>query len=279
MTSDDAGAQALPRPFYDDPWPAALRPDVHALWQWHHALRTPDAPALDGADLTAFFEVERAAVEAGAPVRVVPEAVRAEAYRACRAHRLPLALLAEQVTAARHFTGPVRFANSPEVNAFIQAWIGPHARLLAHMADAAHSWQVPMVNELAAAFFWVRCLVMLPRDLARDWLFIPEDDLATYGVSVAQLREGRRDEALRRLLWKQAIRARDAFAQGEKLVLELPRRYANGLKRYWLGGLEVLHEVERRDYDLWSKPVTLSAFYRLQVRFQARFGRTTFRSR
>jgi phytoene synthase len=43
--------------------------------------------------------------------------------------------------------------------------------------------------------------------------------------------------------------------------------------------LEVLNEVERRDFDLWSTPLSVSPFRRIQARLLARFGRTTFRRR
>ena len=87
------------------------------------------------------------------------------------------------------------------------------------------------------------------------------------------------NEQMRRLLWKQVVRARDAFAHGAPLANEISPRLARGLKRWWMGGLEVLNEIERRDYDLWTKPLELSMRHRAQVFFQARFGRTSFRSR
>jgi phytoene synthase len=135
------------------------------------------------------------------------------------------------------------------------------------------------VDELASAFFWVGRLMTLKDDLARDWLFFPLSDLRLAEVSVEDLRSGEITEGVRRLLWKQTIRAKDAFAQSEQLVIDLPRPYASAVKRWWIGGLEILNEIVRRDYDVWTEPVSLSTFYRLQVRLQARFGRTTFRSR
>ena len=98
-------------------------------------------------------------------------------------------------------------------------------------------------------------------------------------MSREQLAEGRVDESMKRLLWKQTIRARNAFALAEPLALELPRRKAGAFKRWWLGALEALHEISRREYDVWTRPVALSARSRMQVRIQARFGRTAFRSR
>lgn len=272
------GEAELPKPFYDDGFPRSKRPSVQALWDFHTALQHPQAPALDGADLRAYFEAEREKALRREPVKVVASSVADAAYLACTEHDLPIELLARQIEAARHFIGPIRFAGNQEVNAFINDYAGSHGRLLSRLADVAGSWQLVYIDEFCRGVFWVGRLVTLKRDVQRDWVFIPKADLEQNGVAVEQLQAGRIDEAMRRLLWKQTIRAKDAFAQSEQLVSDLPRRYASAFKRWWFGGLEVLNEIVRRDYDVWSEPVRLSRYQRAQARFQARFGRTTFRS-
>lgn len=269
----DSTSARLPRPFYDRPWPASLQPHARALWQWHLALRERAAAGTD-----VSFEEAAEQVEQGAPVTLLPETVWQPAYAACREHRLAFALLAEQVRAAAMLAVPVRFDTAAAVRAFVTAWAAPHARLLAGLADAGRTWQLAWIDALAAGFFWVGRIVSLPEELERDWLFFPMAELEQEGVTIEQLRRGAVDEAVRRLLWKQSVRARDALARGSDLVRDLPRPYAGALKRYWFGALEVLREVERRDYDVWTRPITLSAFTRLQIQYQSRFGRTTFRA-
>ncbi len=272
---DDEG---VPRPFYGDGWSRDQRPHARALWHFHTALTRPYAPALDGSDLTAYFHAQRDAVVDGRAVKVVPEPVARAAYGTCRELGLPVELLAAQVLAAEAFVLPVRYPDGPAIKAFIEQWAGSLARLLAHLAGASGSWQLNYADELGKAFFWVGRLMTLKRDLEADRLFIPEADLEQHGVSVDELREGGVDENMRRLLWKQTIRAKNAFAMAEPLAKELPRRQAAAMKRWWLAGLEVLNEIRRRKFDVWSEPVTLSVRNRIQVHFQARFGRTTFRS-
>jgi phytoene synthase len=84
---------------------------------------------------------------------------------------------------------------------------------------------------------------------------------------------------MRKLLWKQAVRARDAYAQGRQLVHEVTRRFSLPLKRYWLGGLEYLNEIERRDYDVWSVPIAFTRRQRAMIHTLARLGRLSFKSR
>lgn len=278
----------LPRPFEDGALPPADRAHARALWSWHLALQKPVPPAgagtgrpddatLDDATLGGYFAEEAERARRGGALRLVDEATWRAAYGACQAARHPRELLASQIVAARLFAGSVRFEDTADVNAFIAAWAHPHARLLAGLYDVRGSWQLPHVDALATGFFWVGRLVYLADELARGWCFIPQVDLDGFGVTLDQLKGGRLDEPLRRLLWKQTIRARDALAHGEDIVRDLPRRHASAAKRWWFGALEVLNEIERRGYDVWSKPVRLSRRHLLQIHFQARFGRTTFR--
>jgi phytoene synthase len=260
----------LSQPFYTE-WPWGRRPAAQAFWHWHSALVEPTVPRGTSADT--FFDQERARTEAGESLRLVGEEVYAAAYEACSTHDLSRKLLGAQVEAARVLRGETRFESADELETFVRLWALPHARLLAGLADLTNSVQIGWVDELARGFFHFAHLVSLPQDLGQDRLFVPLEDLRQAGVSVDQLREGRVDESVRRLLWKQGVRVRDALAQGRSLANDLGFRQRYALKRYWLGMLALLNELERREYDLWSEPLELSLFRRVQVYLQIVFGR------
>lgn len=266
-----------PLPFLVTDIPRKFREPVLDLWAWHHSLRTPIIDGIDPADLCSYFEREAEKVALREPVKVVPTSVQKRAYLTAERYHLPVELLAEQVRAASVFTGSVRFQDSNELNNFISQWAVPHARLLAELADVAHSWQIRYVDEFARAVFTTGRLVTLPQDLSLNRVFIPEDDLGKAGLSPERLKTGIVDEAVRRLMWKQVIRGRDAFAQAMPLINEISPRIGRVVKLWWTGGLEVLNEIEKRDFDVWSSPIQLSTFRMLLVRIQARFGRTTIR--
>ena len=267
----------LPQPFEETAWSKALRPAAKALWQWHLSLKTPSVPTHVGTDRQVFFEEEHARAGAGEALSVVPKPVAEAAYDACRTHNLPTALLAEQVSASARFTETLEFVSYTDLHAFVQQWAGAHARLLARLAGHTGSWQLPPIDELARAFFLTGRLIYLPDDLARNHLFIPLDELRHANVTREQLRAGTVDEAMKRLFWKQTVRIRDAFAHGQTLAKDLSGWQRRVFKRWWLGGLYVLAEFERRNYDVWSKPVALSPLKRTQVRIQALVGKTSFR--
>jgi phytoene synthase len=264
----------LPRPFYDQ-WSRSKRPAAHALWHWHSALTDPTLVRSNGTGeaVDAFFDAERDRAQAGDRMRLVPETVWRDAYQACDEYGLDRDLLAHQVDAARHLHGETRFETASDLKAFVGRWAAPHARLLARLAGVELSIQLGYADELARGFFHLGRLVTLPRDVANGRLFLPLETLDQKGVTIEQLREGRIDDDVRGLLWKESVRVRDALAQGRPLVAALSLRHRFALKRFWIGALELLDELERRDYDLWSRPLRLSVFRRVQVYLQTLLGR------
>ena len=272
--SDVHTPASLPRPFSSD-WPPSAREAAQALWQWHAALVRPQTIGSNGTTgaVDTFFEEEQRRAAAGEPMRMVRERVWQRAYDVCESHDLDRAWLAEQVGAAQRLQSTVRFESNADLKAFVQAWAVPHGRLLGGLAEADNSWQVRYLDELSRAFFHLGRLLTLPHDLDAGRLFLPLEDLRRNDVSLTQLREGTVTEGVRKLLWKESIRVRDALAQGQPLLKELGLWHRLMVKRWWLGALEMLQEIERRDYDLWSRPPTLSLLRRTQVYLQTLFGR------
>jgi phytoene synthase len=248
-----------------------------ALWQWHLHLAAIDSTK--DSRPSRFFEEEEEKAKIAHPLRLLPDDVSSAAYETCRAFDLPLEQLAAQIRAAARFAGPIRFESRAEVDAFIEHWACSHAQLLGGLVELTGSWQRPLVDEMARAFFLLGRLVELPADLARDRLYIPLEEMEQAGVAVVQLKAGEATESVRRLLWKQAVRTRDAFAHGQALAFEVSGWQRRAFKKWWLAGLEVLNEIEKHDYDLWAKPIQLSALQRFRVRLQALVGRSTFRRR
>ncbi|MEZ4700289.1 MAG: squalene/phytoene synthase family protein [Rhodothermales bacterium] len=267
---------AAPIPFDASRWPAGQREAVSVLQAWRASVETHTARALR--DSAACVAAEEALLQGR-----IPEGIDERAYlaarAACEAHGVPVEWLARQVRAAWAFGGPAAFPDWEALQGFADDWAGSYGVILARLAGATGRWQEPSARSLATGFFIVGRLLTLPADAAAGRIFIAASDLEKGGVSVEALREGRPDEALRRVLWKQLIRARDAFAQGQELIRDLSRPYRGELKRTWLGALAVLDEVERRKFDLWTRPITLTPIQRFQLRIQAIIGKGASRKR
>ena len=256
-------------PFVPEVWPSELQGAATALWHFHEALDAPNS-SVDFAN-----EAERCA--AGAPLRVINPHIAQVAYAVSKEHNLDVDLLAAQVKATESLVGTVRFRTPLALMDFIRLRCGAHARILAQLAGVRGRFRIQGIEAFARGVFMTRMLCELSTDLARDRLYLPLAELDQYGVTLEQLRNGRVDESVRRLLWKQSVRIRDAFGTSQRFGIELEGWTRRHFKRQWMHGLYLLTAVERRKFDVWSAPVTLSAWQRTQLRWQVIFGKTTFR--
>lgn len=94
-------------------------------------------------------------------------------------------------------------------------------------------------------------------DAARDRVYLPADAMAAHGVSVDDLKAGRRSPGFQALMAEQGDRAKEYLESGERLLPLLDRRSRMCVSM--LAGLyrEVLGRIERRDYDVFSGRVAL----------------------
>ena len=95
-------------------------------------------------------------------------------------------------------------------------------------------------------------------DLEMGSVYLPQDEMARFGYSEEDLRNGVRNQAFRDLMKFQSQRARDYFDRGFKLLPYLSRR--SRACPAVLGALysKVLDRIEASDYDVLESRVSLS---------------------
>jgi squalene synthase HpnC len=107
---------------------------------------------------------------------------------------------------------------------------------------------------LQLANFW--------QDVARDYvkgrIYLPLEDLARFGYTEAQLARVEANDAFRSLLAFQVQRTREMFAEGARLVDLLEGPVKLDVALFTRGGLAVLEEIQRRNYDVLTERPALS---------------------
>lgn len=263
------------RPFRQRPWAAESQRAADAFWAWHLGLmRLPESEGRQGRLAAAARDVQ-----GGERPGFLDAAVEGEAIAHARRQRAGLDLLADQLQAVARLESAIGPETATAWTSFVDAYAGAHACLLGGLAELTAQYQQGYLRALGRAFFTTGRLLELRRDAERGRLLLPREDLDTYGVSMDELRAEAPSEGARRFVWKQTVRARDAFAEARPLMQEVGGRNARALRLWMAGGLEVLGLVERRDYDVWSRPLRLSPLQEAQVRLIGLFGRRTFKSR
>jgi phytoene synthase len=112
-------------------------------------------------------------------------------------------------------------------------------------------------------------LINILRDVAEDWrlgrVYLPQDELASFGVSEEDIAAGRCTPQWRALAVHQAERARAQLAAGLELVRELDGRSALCVSTF--AGLyrATLDRIEADGFDVFGGSVRLSPLAKLRV--------------
>jgi phytoene synthase len=112
-------------------------------------------------------------------------------------------------------------------------------------------------------------LINIVRDVAEDWrlgrVYIPQDELASFGVSEEEIASGRCTPAWRSLMAFQASRARAYLEDGSTLLEHLDARSAACVAAF--AGLyrETLDRIEAAGFDVFEGPPHLSPLTKLRI--------------
>ena len=112
-------------------------------------------------------------------------------------------------------------------------------------------------------------LINIIRDVHEDWelgrVYLPQDELASFGVSEAEIAAGHTTDAWRALMTFQSERARAFLRDGLGLVRTLDGRSALCVSTF--AGLyrATLERIEARGFDVFDGPPQLSTFTKLRI--------------
>jgi phytoene synthase len=240
--------------------PRRLRPAVTAIY-WF--ARTADDFADEGAAPAsarlARLDAYRADLARIAEGRPPESPVLARLAPVVRTHALPLAPFRDLLDAFSQDCVKPRYASFDEVLDYCRRSANPVGRLMLHLFGAADPERLRRSDEICTglqlANFW--------QDVAVDWakgrMYLPQDELARFGVTEAQVAAGRADDAWRRLMAFQVARTRAALEAGAPLARTLPGRIGWELRLVVQGGLRILERIDRAGGDVFRRRPVLRA--------------------
>lgn len=118
-------------------------------------------------------------------------------------------------------------------------------------------------GQAGVAFQLTNILRDLKEDVAQGRVYLPEDELARFGYDKSALVQGKRDQAFRALMRFQVQRARQYYVAAEPLLAFLP---SPGRAVFFLMARtyrDLLEEIERRDYDVFSARIRVSRWRKI----------------
>ena len=252
--------------------PKALRPHFHAIYAY---CRVSDDLGDEVGDrsvalaLLEFWGRELDACYEGRARHPVFVAL-AETIRACSIPKEPFADL---LKAFRQDQTVTRYRTMDEVLGYCRYSANPVGRLVLYACGYADEERFRLSDATCSALqlanFWQDVRV----DFGKDRVYLPQDDMQRFSVSDETIAHGVATPEFRKLLRHEVDYARSLFEQGLPLIGRVGRDLAVDLDLFSRGGLEILHAIEQRDYDVLSARPAISKSTKLALALRALTGK------
>ena len=236
--------------------PGPLREPVEIIYRF---ARSADDIADEGSDPPDVrlrkLSVYRAQLEAPA------DPLFRDVEKIIREHGLPKTLFADLLDAFSQDVTKKRYASFGEVLDYCRRSANPVGRLLLHLFKRTTESDLRRSDAICSALqlinFW--------QDVDVDWskdrrVYLPQEEMARFGVSERHLEEKRCDAAWKALMQFQVERARELMRSGAALGRDLPGRVGLEIRATVQGGLRILEKIEKAGYDVFRRRPVLRAF-------------------
>jgi phytoene synthase len=132
---------------------------------------------------------------------------------------------------------------------------------------------LPLAEQCGVAFQLTNILRDIREDAERGRVYLPAEDLRRFGVSEQDFTTGNRSEPVLRLLRFEAERARRYYDQSRPLLDLIHPRSRPSLEALIAIYSRLLDRIERRNYDVFTARVRLSALEKSWILVQSILGR------
>jgi len=229
--------------------PAAIRPHVATVYAFARvADDIADGPGSREERLARLDEWGRRLEAAGEGRAEGP--VFTALAETLRAHTLPLQPFRDLLAAFRRDVEVLRYPDYPALLDYCRLSANPVGRIILMLHGVREEWALRASDAICTALQIANHLQDVKADHARGIVYLPRDEMDTFGVRDEDLGEASASPELRALLAFQARRIRGLFAEGLPLLQKTEGALGRELRAIWRGGVAALESVERAGYDV-----------------------------
>ncbi|MFI5253709.1 MAG: squalene synthase HpnC [Bacteroidota bacterium] len=169
---------------------------------------------------------------------------------------IPIELLKNLITAFKQDVTQNRYETFEQLLGYCACSANPVGRLVlmifGYKDEEVYKFSDKICTALQLTNFWQDIAI----DLRKDRLYIPAEDMHNSGYTTIDWRKETCDDSFRKLLKFQVDRTREIFYEGAPLINLLDRELELEIKLIWLGGMTILKQIEREQYDVFKhRPV------------------------
>jgi squalene synthase HpnC len=160
-----------------------------------------------------------------------------------RAHAIPLAPFRDLLSAFAQDVEKKRYAHFGEVMDYCRRSANPVGRLMLHLYGDRDARNLAYSDAICSSLQLINFLQDIAIDYQKDRIYLPQDELAAYHVSEAQIARGDTRGLWQTMMHKQIERARKLLQAGAPLGRQLKGRIGLELRVTILGGEAILRKL------------------------------------
>jgi phytoene synthase len=177
-----------------------------------------------------------------------------------REHSLPMQPFYDLLDAFSQDVAKKRYANYEELMDYCRRSANPVGNLLLHLYEEVTPVNIACSDAICTSLQLINFWQDVAKDYAIGRIYLPQDDMARFGVNEEQIGMGIANEAWSSLMKFQVDRARELMLQGAPLGNILGGRIGLEMRMIIAGGLRILDKLESADYDMFRKRPLLRPF-------------------
>lgn len=183
--------------------------------------------------------------------------------------QLPISLFEDLLSAFSQDVVNRRYQTFDELLDYCRRSANPIGRLIlllfGYTDESLHILSDHICTGLQLANHWQDVAI----DLQKDRIYLPEDDLKTYGLTIEALQQQQLSPSFLELMKFEVERARQLFAKGKPLCTAVTGRLSIELRVVWLGGSRILAGIEANGYDIFNNRPVITKRDKIRILFTA----------
>jgi len=189
-------------------------------------------------------------------------------------HQLPQQLFHDLLDAFSQDVIKKTYDNFSELQNYCGRSANPIGALLLHLYGAATPQNLAYSNAICSALQLINFWQDVEKDFAIGRIYLPQDDMTRFHVSISHIAKQRVDAAWQQLMQFQVQRARDMMSSGAPLGNILTGRIGLEMRMIIAGGNRILDKLEAAQYDMYRKRPVLRPLDWLSMIYTAALRKT-----
>lgn len=175
-------------------------------------------------------------------------------------HGLPFEPFYDLLSAFSQDVVKARYADYGEVLDYCRRSANPVGRLMLCLFRAADPVRLERADAICTSLQLINFLQDMAIDYRKDRVYLPQDELARFGLSDADIARGETSEKWRTFMAFQIARTRALLFSGAPLGRMLTGRIGLELRMTTAGGARILEKIEHVRGDIFARRPVLKAY-------------------